>query len=86
MPETRHAVKDSVFTCLFGKMEYALELYRALHPEDPNVTEEDCEIVTLENVRVFNSCPPEKGLAGPINWGLFLSKFMFYYIAIFSNI
>lgn len=54
MPETRHAVKDSVFTCLFGKMEYALELYRALHPEDPNVTEEDCEIVTLENVLTVN--------------------------------
>lgn len=50
MPDLRRAVKDSVFTCLFGQMEYALELYRSLHPEDTSVTEQDCEIVTLENV------------------------------------
>lgn len=54
MAELRRVVKDSVFTCLFGQMEYALELYRSLHPEDTDVTEEDCEIVTLENVLTVN--------------------------------
>ena len=50
MAETRRAVKDSVFTFLFSQMEYALQLYQSLHPEDKGVTEADCKIMTLENV------------------------------------
>jgi len=46
----RRTVKDSVFTYLFGQPEYTRQLYLALHPEDTDVTENDCKIVTLENV------------------------------------
>lgn len=50
MPGMKRAVKDSVFTLMFREPQYALQLYQALHPEDTDVTEDDCEIVTLENV------------------------------------
>jgi len=50
MPKMKHAVKDSVFTFIFKQPEYARELYLALHPEDTDVTEADCKLVTLENV------------------------------------
>jgi len=50
MSEMRYAVKDSVFTYVFKQPEYARKLYLALHPEDTNVTEEDCKLITLENV------------------------------------
>ena len=46
----KRSVKDSVFTDLFSDKKYTLELYRALHPEDENVTEQDINIVTLENI------------------------------------
>lgn len=50
MPEMRRAVKDSVFTYLFKQPEYTRQLYLALHPEDQDVTEQDCKLVTLENI------------------------------------
>ena len=39
MPKRK--IKDSVFTNLFQDKKYLLRLYKALHPEDGNVTEED---------------------------------------------
>ena len=50
MPEMKRTVKDSVFTCLFSDPKYARELYLYLHPEDPDVTEADCRLVTIENI------------------------------------
>lgn len=50
MPEMRYTLKDSVFTFVFKQPEYARKLYLALHPEDADVTEGDCKLVTLENV------------------------------------
>lgn len=50
MPEMKRSIKDSVFTLMFKEPEYALQLYQVLHPEDTDVTEADCRVVTLENV------------------------------------
>lgn len=50
MPELLRKIKDSVFTYLFRQPEYTRQLYLALHPEDTSVTEQDCKIVTLENI------------------------------------
>ena len=50
MTEMRYTIKDSVFTFVFTQPEYARKLYLALHPEDTDVTEADCRLVTLENV------------------------------------
>ncbi|MBR0365266.1 MAG: hypothetical protein IJH94_00505 [Clostridia bacterium] len=49
--KANRAVKDSVFTNLFARKKYTLELYRALFPDDTDdLTEDDFEIITLENV------------------------------------
>ena len=48
----KHTSKDSVFACLFQDMENALKLYLALHPEDKDVTPEDCELFNLRSVLV----------------------------------
>lgn len=50
MAEMRREIKDSVFTYLFRQPEYTRQLYLALHPEDSDITEQDCKIVTLENI------------------------------------
>ena len=50
MPEMKRTVKDSVFTYLFSDPAYARELYLYLHPEDTSVTEEDCTLVTIQNL------------------------------------
>lgn len=50
MAEMRREIKDSVFTYLFKQPEYTRLLYLALHPEDSDVTEADCKVVTLETV------------------------------------
>lgn len=50
MPKMKYTLKDSVFTFLFKQPQYARELYLALHPEDSDVTEADCKLVTLENI------------------------------------
>ncbi|MCC8097192.1 MAG: hypothetical protein LIO44_01245 [Eubacterium sp.] len=44
------AVKNSVFKSLFSDNKYLLQLYRTLHPEDTDVTEDDLEHKTLETV------------------------------------
>lgn len=46
----KKTIYDSVFTHLFGDTEYTLQLYKALHPEDAEVTKDEIDIVTLENV------------------------------------
>ena len=48
----RGAVKDSVFTTLFGETKYTLDLYRSLHPEDTTTTEDDIKIITIKNILV----------------------------------
>ncbi len=50
MPNMKFTVKDSVFTYLFKQPEYTRELYLTLHPEDQEVTEDDCRVLTLENI------------------------------------
>ena len=46
----RRNVKDSLFTYYFSDPKHALEMYKALFPEDKNVTAADIQIVTLTNV------------------------------------
>jgi len=46
----KYTIKDSVFTDLFKNIKYTLQLYKALHPEDENVTEDDIIPITLENI------------------------------------
>ena len=48
----KHTVKDSLFTNLFKEKKYLIQLYRALHPEDKETTEEDLKDVTVSNVLV----------------------------------
>ncbi|NLJ94820.1 MAG: hypothetical protein GX326_04950, partial [Clostridiaceae bacterium] len=43
-------IQDSVFTNLFKDPEYALKLYQDLHPEAKEISKEQIEYVTLENV------------------------------------
>lgn len=45
-------IKDCVFTNMFGDKKYLIQMYKALHPEDTETTENDLNIVTLENVLV----------------------------------
>lgn len=48
----KYAIKDSVFTSVFKEKKYLLQLYKALHPEDKEVVEEDLKDVTVCNVLV----------------------------------
>lgn len=50
----KRKAKDSVFLDLFGNKRYLLELYRTLHPEDADVTEDMLDLVTLNNVLTDN--------------------------------
>ena len=53
----RRSAKDTVFRDLFGRPEYLLELYKALHPEDTTVTADAIADVTIENIltdRMYN--------------------------------
>ena len=54
MPQNtpKRKIKDSVFTNLFQDKKYLLRLYKALHPEDGNVTEEDIKDVTIKHILV----------------------------------
>lgn len=54
MAETmpKRKIKDSVFTNLFQDKKYLLQLYKALHPEDCNVTEDEIADVTIKHVLV----------------------------------
>ena len=42
--------KNSVFLNLFLRKEYQLQLYKELFPQDTTITEDDLELVTLDNV------------------------------------
>ena len=44
--------KDSIFCDLFSRPEYCLQLYKVLHPEDQDVTEENITLMTLTNLMV----------------------------------
>ncbi len=46
MPKRK--IKDSVFTDLFKDKKYLLQLYKALHPEDIDVTEDEIADVTIK--------------------------------------
>ena len=48
----KHKIKDSVFTNLFHDKKYLLQLYKALHPEDSDVTEEEIADITIKHVLV----------------------------------
>ncbi len=48
----KRKIKDSVFTNLFQDKKYLLRLYKTLHPEDINVTEDDIKDVTLKHILV----------------------------------
>ena len=42
--------KNSVFLNLFMRKEYQLRLYKELFPQDTTITEDDLEMITMENV------------------------------------
>ena len=46
----KYTVKDSVFTTLFQDKKYLMQLYRALHPEDTETTEDALTDITIRNV------------------------------------
>lgn len=46
----KHTIKDSVFTNLFKEKKYLLQLYKALHPEDTEVTEDALSDITIHNI------------------------------------
>ena len=46
----KYTIKDSVFMDLFKNIKYTFQLYKALHPEDRDVTEDDIIPITLENI------------------------------------
>ncbi len=46
----KYTAKDSVFTTLFRDKKYLLQLYRALHPEDTETTEDALKDITIRNV------------------------------------
>ena len=48
----KRKIRDSVFTNLFQDKKYLLRLYRALHPEDSDVTEDDIKDVTIKHILV----------------------------------
>lgn len=48
----KRKIRDSVFTNLFQDKKYLLQLYKALHPEDSNVTEDKIEDITIKHVLV----------------------------------
>ena len=50
MADMKYTAKDSVFSFIFKHPENTRRLYLALHPEDANVTEADCKLITLEHV------------------------------------
>lgn len=50
----KRKAKDSVFTHLFSEPKYLLELYKTLHPEDTETTENDIKDVTIQNVITDN--------------------------------
>lgn len=52
--KAKRTIKDSVFSDLFQNKKYLLQLYKTLHPEDEDATEESLSDVTIENVLTDN--------------------------------
>ena len=50
----KRTIKDSVFTNLFQDKKYLIQLYKALHPEDEDITEDKLTDVTIKNVLTDN--------------------------------
>lgn len=48
----KHTAKDSVFTDMFKRLPFLLQMYQSLHPEDVTTTEEDLKIITIQNILV----------------------------------
>lgn len=48
----KRKIKDSVFTNLFQDKKYLLQLYKALHPEDSDVTEDKIADITIKHVLI----------------------------------
>ena len=48
----KHKIKDSVFTNLFQDKKYLLQLYKALHPEDSDITEDEIADITIKHVLI----------------------------------
>ena len=48
----KRKIKDSVFTDLFQDKKYLLQLYKALHPEDRDVTEDELADITIKHVLI----------------------------------
>ena len=52
--KAKRTAKNSVFLDLFQDKKNLLELYKALHPEDADATEDKLDIVTIDNVLTDN--------------------------------
>ena len=52
--KAKRTAKNSVFLDLFQDKKNLLELYKTLHPEDTDVTEDALDIVTIDNVLTDN--------------------------------
>ena len=50
MADMKYTAKGSVFSFIFRQPENTRRLYLTLHPEDVDVTEADCKLVTLEHI------------------------------------
>lgn len=50
----KHTIKDSVFTNLFQDKKYLIQLYKTLHPEDTEVTEDELSDITIHNILTDN--------------------------------
>lgn len=50
----KYTIKDSVFTSLFQDKKYLLQLYKALHPEDTDITQDKLTDITIKNVLTDN--------------------------------
>lgn len=50
----KRTIKDSVFTNIFQDKKYLLQLYKALHPEDNDITEDKLTDITIKNVLTDN--------------------------------
>ncbi len=52
--KAKRTAKNSVFLDLFQDKKNLLKLYKTLHPEDEDATEETLDIVTIDNVLTDN--------------------------------
>ena len=53
-PTAKRTAKNSVFLDLFQDKKNLLKLYKTLHPEDTDATEDTLDIVTIDNVLTDN--------------------------------